>query len=147
MAENRGVAPPNMATPVGQVRALLGDLEYTEYDPPQPGFGKYKKMSDAEIESFLALSDGSSEGAVYYAYLSMASDAAIASKTVKDFDLQIDNTKRAADLRLIAQMWLDKWNAGSADIFELFDTVTHRCRHELAEGVSCRRGCRGSGLL
>lgn len=37
MAENRGVAPPDMTTPVGQVRALLGDVEYTEYDPPPAG--------------------------------------------------------------------------------------------------------------
>lgn len=146
MAENRGVAPPDMTSNVGKVRALLGDLEYEEYDPPQPGFGMYRKMGDSEIEAFLALSDDSPEGAVYFAYMQMSSDAALESKTIQDMDLRVDLSKRATDLRLIAAQWKDTWDQASGDIFELFDVVTHRCRHELAEGVSCRRGCYGSGL-
>lgn len=146
MAENRGIAPPDMTTPVGQVRALLGDLEYTEYDPPQPGFGMYSKMSDDEIEAFLALSEQSPEGAVYFSYLSMASDAALESKAVRDFDLQVDTTKRAADLRLIAEMWLSRWNLATGDIFEVFEIGTSSCRciPELAPRTVCRRGCNGS---
>ena len=124
MAENRGIAPPDMTTPVGQVRALLGDVEYTPYDPSQSGYGMYKMMSDTEIEGFLATSDQSPEGAMYYAYLQMAGAAARESKVVKDFDLQVDLSKRATDLRIIAEMWLDKWNAASADIFEVFDIGT-----------------------
>lgn len=147
MAENRGVAPPDLTTLVGQVRALLGDVEYTNYDPPQPGFGRYRLMSDIEIEGFLLNSDDSVEGAVYFAYLQMAGAAAMESKEVKDFDLSVNTTKRATDLRLIAQMWLDKWNAATADIFELFDVgFGCVCRMELAEGMSCRRDCNGRQL-
>lgn len=147
MAENRGIAPPNMMTLVGQVRALLGDVEYVEYDPPQPGYGMYRLMSDAEIEGFLVSASDSPDGAVYYAYLQMAGAAAMESKSVKDFDLQVDLTKRATDLRLIAQMWLDKWDAATADIFELFDVnFGCGCRLELSEGLSCRGGCRGSRI-
>lgn len=148
MAENRGVAPPDMATKVGQFRALVGDVEYTEYDPPQPGFGMYKKFSDTEIEGFLAVSEGSLAGAAYFAYLQIASSAALESKSVKDYDLQIDLTKRAGDLRAIAQMWKDKWDAESADIFEVFDTVgTPGCYPELAQWPAIPGRCLGNRLF
>lgn len=148
MAENRGIAPPDLQTPVGQVRALLGDVEYTEFDPPEPGFGMYRLVSDAEIEGFLLASDGDLNGAVYFAYLQFAGAAAFESKSVKDFDLMVDTTKRAGELRLIASMWLDKWNAATADIFELFDVgFGCRCRMELAEGMSCPRGCNGRRIF
>lgn len=150
MAENRGIAPPDMSTPVGQVRALIGDVEWTAYDPPVPGFGMYQKMSDAEIEGFLALSDGDPLGAAYFTYLQMASSAAEEAKVVQDLDLRIDLTKRASELRLIAQMWLDKWNQASADIFETFDTLIVpecRCTPELTANPVCFRGCYGRQFL
>src|SRR5690606_23937619 len=103
-------------------------------------YGMYRKMSDAEIEAFLALSDQSPEGAVYFAYLQMASDAAMESRTVKDFDLSIDLTKRATDLRLMAIQWKEAWDQVSADIFEVFDIGSTCRRCELSEGASC--GCR-----
>lgn len=149
MAENRGVAPPNMATPVGQVRALLGDVEYTEYDPSQPGFGMYKKMSDLEIEGFLARSDNSPEGALYYVWLQVAGDAAFASRVVKDLDLQVDTTKRSGEFLAIALQWKDSWTQSTADIFEVFDLGGSDCGcvPELAPRTVCRRGCNGSRLF
>lgn len=147
MAENPGKFPLDPTSKVGQVRVTLGDTSSEPFDPPRPGEQNYGMYSDLEIEAFLAQADDSIPGSLYLAYMQMAAAAAMESKLTKDFDLSVDLTKRSGDLRAIAQMWLDKWNAGSADIFELFDTVTHRCRHELAEGVSCRRGCDGSGLF
>lgn len=117
---NKGVAPPDMGTEVGRFRALIGDLKYTELEPPATGFGNYTLFSDAEIEVFLGMSD-SPEGAAAMAYMQLAGSAALESSQVKDLDLQIDLTKRATDLRLIAAEWQKKADANAADIFELFD--------------------------
>lgn len=133
MAENRGIAPPDMSSNVGKFRALAGDVEFTPYDPPQPGFGMYQKFSDVEIEGFLAVADDSVEGALYFSFMQLAGDAALEAKSVKDFDLQIDLTKRSGDLRAIAQMWHDRWSALTEDIFEVFDIGSQeQCHPELA---------------
>lgn len=141
MAINRGIAPPDITTEVGKFRALVGDLSYTELDPPEAGFGNYSLFSDDEIKVFLDTST-SKEGAAALAYTQLAGAAAIESKNVKDYDLQVDLTKRATDLRLIAAMWQDKADAATADIFELFDVNIRDgdCTPELAAPV-VRRGC------
>ena len=149
MAVNKGIAPPDPATPVGQMRALLGDLAYTELDPPGVGFGNYVKFSDFEIETFLASSD-SQAGAMYLAYMSLAAGAALESRSVKDLDISVDLTKRATDLRLIAQMWKDQADAQAADVFELFDTTIDDgcgCTPELAQRVYCGRCSYGLRLF
>lgn len=133
MAINKGVAPPDISTEVGRFRALVGDLSYTELDPPEAGFGNYTLFSDFEIEVFLA-SSGSLEGAAALAYTQLAGSAALESKTVKDFDLSVDLSKKATDLRLIAAMWQDKADAAAVDVFELFDVNIRdsNCTPELA---------------
>lgn len=149
MAINKGVAPPDVTTPVGQMRALLGDLTYAELDPPEVGFGNYVKFSDDEIEAFLAASD-SQEGALFLAYMQLAGEAALESKSVKDLDLQVDLTKRATDLRLIAFGWRDRADALGADVFELFDVSINdgcECGPELAANVVCWRCSSGVRLF
>lgn len=139
MPENLGVAPPDYETPTGQIRAILGDTHYEETDTP--GIGSYQYFSDAEIEAFLVASDGGIEGAVAFAYNSMATSAALEARTVKDFDLQVSTEKRATELRLLARQWRDKADALSADIFEVFDTVEpEECHAELSAYRVCRRG-------
>lgn len=142
MAVNKGVAPPVMSSPVGQMRALLGDLEYTELNPPEAGFGSYTKFSDDEIEAFLAASD-SQEGAMFLAYMQLAADAAMDSKSVADLDLKVDFTKRATDLRLIAFAWRDRADALGADVFEMFDVSIQDCDcpPELAANSVCGGRC------
>lgn len=125
MAVNKGVAPVDFSTPVGKFRLLVGDLEYEELDPPEPGLGSYKYFSDLEIESFLEQGD-SQEEAAYLAYMQLATAAAMESKSVKDFDLQVDLTKRSGELRAIANMWRNKADSMVGDIFEVFDTVDPR---------------------
>lgn len=150
MAENRGIAPPDMTSEVGKFRALAGDVEYMEYEPPQVGFGMYQKFSDTEIEGFLAVADGSPEGGLYFAFMQLAGDAAISAKSVRDFDLQVSTEKRATELRLIAQMWKDRWDAATGDIFEIFDiggVSGCGCVPELAARPFCRRGCVGNQLF
>ena len=140
MAINKGVAPPDISTEVGKFRALVGDLSYTELDPPVSGFGNYALFSDAEIEVFLDLGD-SQEMAAYYAFMQLAASAARTSTSVSDFDLKIDTTKTPVELRMIAQAWKDKADAASADVFELFDVNIRDedCTPELAAPV-VRRG-------
>lgn len=126
MSENRGVAPPDPVTDTGRFRALSGDLEYQPLDPPIPGWGSYMRFSDAEIEAYLAQADGSVPRAIGYSYLYLAGQAAIASQSVRDYDLQVDTTKRAADLRAIAQFWFDKADeddvAAAEEGFEIVPT-------------------------
>lgn len=141
-AGNPGAHPLDPATPVGQFRLLLGDTESTPYDPPVPGIQDYGKFSDAEIEAYLIQGGDSIPRAIGFSYLYLAGQAALESKSIKDYDLQIDSTKRAGDLREIARYWFDiadqdDANSGLNDIFEVFDMAGRRCRHELAECPTC----------
>jgi len=76
------------------------------------------------------------------AYLQLAGNAALSAKSVKDFDLSIDNTKTPAELRLLAQFWKDEANALAADVFEMFDVSIDDgcgCYPELAQRPWCGR--------
>ena len=84
---------------------MVGDLNSESYTPVEPGFQSFEKFSDAEIEAYLAQGDGSINRAIGYSYLYLAGQAAMEALAIKDYDLQVDSTKRAADLRAIAQMW------------------------------------------
>lgn len=139
---NPGAVPVDLASNVGQFRALIGDLNYELYVPDEPGFGSFEKFSDAEIEGYLAAGGGSIPRAIGFSYLYLAGQAALESRSVADYDLKVDTTKRAADLRAIAQFWFDRADedddaSGANDIFETFDMVGSRCRHELAEHPAC----------
>lgn len=136
-----GVAPPNPATNTGRFRYLIGDAEYTELDPPQDGKGDYEMFSDDQITTFLELGEGSTNRAIAYAYLNLASQAALQSKTVKDFDLQVDLTKRSADLRAIAAMWFDRADeedSDNADIIDVFP-IGHRDGYRTDPEAAMRR--------
>lgn len=120
---NDGLSPLDPATEVGQFRALLGDTQATPYEPPVTGRGNYEMFSDLELEGFLAAA-GSLNRAMGNAYLALAGRAATESRSIKDFDLSIDTTKRAADLRLVALQWLtmaDREDAAQQDAFFIAD--------------------------
>lgn len=136
---NPGIYPPDLASPVGQFRALTGDLNAEEYDPPVEGIRNYEMFSDAEIEAYLSQSEGSISRAIGFAYLYLAGQAAKESLTVRDYDLQVDSTKRAADLRAIAEMWFGRAddedaNAGAeAMVIVPVGPRRKRCRPEAAQ--------------
>lgn len=118
--QNDGAVPLDPATPVGQFRVLALDAVAESYDPPVPGRGNYKLFSDADIEGSLAAAEGSLPRAIGFAYLALAGAAASESKHIRDFDLTVDTTKRAADLRLVAYEWFgraDKEEAALQDAF------------------------------
>lgn len=131
---NKGVAPFDPTSSIGKFRVAVGDTAYVDLDPPEAGFGDYADYSDAEIEAFLALNSDQVEGAIADVLFQMALSAAKEAKNVKDFDLQVDLTKRASELRLLAGQYRDRANAASADIFETFDIVDQGgcCTPELA---------------
>ena len=103
-----------------------GDTVATELLPPIEGVRMYRELSDAEIEGFLAQAANESiPRAIGLYVLSLATRAALEAKTVKDYDLQLDLTKRSGELRAAAQMWFDRADAedaanGDNDIFEIF---------------------------
>lgn len=125
---NPGEFPVDLASNVGRFRALIGDLNSTTYTPAEPGFQNFEKFSDAEIEAYLAQGGDSINRAIGYAYLYLAGQAAMQSASIKDYDLQIDETKRAADLRAIAQFWFDQADgeddASAEEAFAIVPTGT-----------------------
>lgn len=127
-AGNPGEYPVDLTSDVGRFRALTGDLNSTPYDPVEPGFQDFEKFSDAEIEAYIAQGGGSIPRAIGYAYLYLAGQAAMQSASVQDYDLKIDETKRAGDLRAIAQFWFDQADdedvIAGEEAFEIVPTGT-----------------------
>lgn len=125
---NAGVYPPNLDTQVGQVRSMIPDLNATAIDTANSK-AEYEMFSDLEIMGFIAGSGNSSLRSVGLAYLSLSGQAALQSKSVKDYDLQVDLTKRAADLRATAQLWFDQADDADAgvleDAFEIVSMTGH----------------------
>lgn len=125
---NPGAYPVDLTSKVGQFRALIGDLNSSPYDPVEPGFQNFEKFSDAEIEAYLAQGGDSINRAIGFAYLYLAGQAAMQSASIKDYDLTIDETKRAADLRAIAQFWFDQADGddgiAAEEAFEIVPTGT-----------------------
>ena len=117
---NDGAAPVDPASKVGQFRVTVGDSVAEAYEPPVAGRGNYAKFSDLDIEGFLAMSGGNVSRAIGFSFLSLAGAAAIESKSVSDFDLKIDLTKRATDLRLIADTWFGRADDQDAYLEDAF---------------------------
>lgn len=120
-----GKYPLDPTSDVGQFRILYGDTSAEAYDPEEPGFRDYGELSDAEIEAFIEQGGGVARG-IGYLYLARAGEAAKESISIRDFDLQVDLTKRATDLRALAQVWFgqadnDDLIAGE-DAFEIVPT-------------------------
>jgi len=124
---NRGVTPPDFESPVGLFRASYPDLTYVALDPPEAGYGDYVELSDLEIEGFLALGGGSINRGIGHYYIQLSGQAALRSKSLKDYDLAVDLTKRAADLRATAQFYFGLADdedalAGDGDWLEIVPT-------------------------
>jgi uncharacterized protein YfiM (DUF2279 family) len=121
-----GVYPVDGTTDVGAFRILYGDVNSTPYEPVEPGYQSYDELSDAEIEAFLAQGGGSVTRSIAYLYLSLAGDAAKQSMSIQDHDLRVDLSKRAADLRALAEFWFGREDADGAveDAFQIVPTGT-----------------------
>lgn len=108
MAINRGVAPPDFTTQVGQLRSALKDVEYEALVPPELGYGSYAQFSDIELEGLIARAGGSSTRATGFAYLELAAQAAAEAVDWASDDKRVTLSKRASALLAVAKMWLDR---------------------------------------
>lgn len=144
---NSGVYPIDPLTPVGQFRLASGDVISVPFDPVQAGLQDYRMWSDDEIEQFLVSGGDSTNRAIGYAWLQASGAAALESKTVKDYDLAVDLTKRAEDLRKTALFYFNLADqedsiAGLDEAFEIVSTGTDRDYIDRIEGFPYWPGLR-----
>lgn len=95
------ITPPNFDSPVGLVRALIGDL--TQFDYDSDGVLRYR-MSDLQLEGFIALSgDGRLLASSAHALRAMAANEILIGKVIQTEDLKTDGAKVGDALRLLAR--------------------------------------------
>lgn len=102
---NLGVQPLDPTSAVGQLRVLIGDVEFTPIDSVT---GDYTNFSDDQLSSYLAMSSDSQAYAAGYAFMALAAQAAAQAINVKTADEQVDLTKRADALRAVAAEWFSR---------------------------------------
>lgn len=138
---NKGVAPPDYSTPVGQFRALIGDTEWHELVPAEEGFGDYAFYGDDAIEGLLAVYPNIKRAAAQALRTIAASQALLLKKWSTD-DLSVDGAAIAEALRKLAA-GLDEQadnEDSNVDIFELIPLATQPKIHpELAPFVFGRK--------
>lgn len=105
MAQNPGIAPPDPSTPVGQVRLLSGDIDYTPLTPPVAGEGNYSLWSDDQIEAALALAGDSIPRAIAIMYMQMAAAWNSSSATIRTDDLQYQVKDSVGSWLSLADYW------------------------------------------
>ena len=134
---NPGAHPLDPTTPVGRFRILYGDTDSEPYDPVVIGIQNYSELSDDEVEGFISQGGDSVPRGIGYLYIALAGQAAKQSKVVQDQDLRVDLTKRAADLRAIADVWFgsadDDDLVNAEEAFEIVPTG-QRCGGVIPEG-------------
>lgn len=125
---NIGLAPiPD--SPVGVVRALIGDTAYIALVPETPGLGDYAQFSDIELSAFLLQGGDSPLRAAGHAYFRLASNAAFESRNIATDDLRINTEKRATEFRLLGVALFeqaDKGDAAAQSANDIFDIVSFR---------------------
>lgn len=124
---NPGVFPYDPTTTVGSFRTVYGDIASVPLSPTVVGYQDYTYFSDDEIIVFIDQGQQNVLRGVGFAILQAANAASLQSKMVKDYDLQVDLTKRAADLRSTANQYFDIANqyderAGLFDYFDFIET-------------------------
>lgn len=108
---NVGSNPADFNSPTGQFRLLANDTVATELPTPVAGQGQFALFSDAEIAGYMGLYPESILRAVGTAYTALAGRAAMEAKLVKDFDLQVDLSKRAEMLTDAAKAYFARADA------------------------------------
>ncbi len=136
---NRGAVPLDPSTPVGRLRALLRDTEYTALSPAEPGFGDYEIFSDLDLEAYLIESSDHILRAASRATKSLALEYSAAGKSVKTDDLAIDLRSRGRDLLEVARSFMEDADAEEASEAADFFNIVPTGRNPFA------RTCRAEG--
>lgn len=132
---NRGVAPYDTSTPIGVLRVTIGDTIYAPLDPPESGFGDYEMFSDTELTGFVDLGEENVFRSAGFAFMSLAGKAALESKMIKDYDLQVDLRNRSRDLREAAFGFFAQADARDERLgLDDFIFVTHTGDYEPQDG-------------
>lgn len=132
---NRGVAPLDPLTEVGQLRLLLGDIDYVDLVPPEAGYGDYNNFSDDELEGFILAGSGSITRASGFGYLRLAALAASGAISWRSDDLSLDAKQVAAEYRLLANIAF-----GQADNEEALGASSFALDHPY-KTCDCWGGC------
>lgn len=100
------VSPPDYSSPIGQVRALIPDVEELE-DPTDLGAEPEYIFSDAQIQAYLAMARDNVFRAAAFAVNTLATSEGLILKVLKSDDRQTDGAKLAEALGKRAE-WLRK---------------------------------------
>lgn len=101
------VYPPDYATPLGQLRALVSQTEQYK-DPADPAAVADYLMSDGLLQSYLVMNGDKLYGAASDALLALAANEALVSKKIRTEDLSTDGSVIANSLRQIAQEYRNR---------------------------------------
>jgi hypothetical protein len=114
---NTGVAPPNFATDIGQVRALLGD---TNPHSVHDGEGTYLYFSDDEIAAFLTMYGDNVKLAAARCLETISMSQALLLKSWSSDDLSVNGDRIAESLRkLAAQLREEALQDESSEYFNM----------------------------
>lgn len=111
---NPGVTPPDITTPVGQVRVTLGDTASVALSPIVPNQGDYTYFSDDTITVALSLSSGGVTRAVATLVKQLALSLTIAGQSIKADDFAINTLGKGRDLLEVAKSYTAQADAEDA---------------------------------
>lgn len=121
---NVGIAPPDLTTPIGKLRSLIGDVAYVALVPPVAGEGDYTNFSDDQLQSFIDLAGGENLAyATGYAYSTLAGQFAADALKVTTDDESIDLTGRADAMRKLADQWFSRGDVAATVSNNYFSIV------------------------
>lgn len=120
------IYPPDYATPLGQLRALVSQTERYK-DPADPAADADYLMDDGLLQSFLALNANKLYGAASDTLLALAANEALVSKKIRTEDLSTDGSVIANSLRQIAGEFLARQRFEDAEdnALEAFEIVDY----------------------
>ena len=96
------IFPVDYASPIGQVRALINDVEQWPYDGPLSD-DRYR-ISDDQIKAFISIAGGTRiHAAGAMALRALAANEALINKVIKTEDLSTDGASVATAMRLLAR--------------------------------------------
>ena len=117
------ITPPAFDTAIGQVRALIPDVEPLD-DPADLSAEPSYIFSDAMIQSYLVLARDNVFRAAAIACNTLATSEALILKVLKSDDRQTDGAKLADSIGRRADWLLKEAEAeDAADLYEGFDII------------------------
>lgn len=113
------LTPPDYSTPLGQVRALIPDIDQLENQTDPTALPEYI-FSDNVLNAYLAIYSGNIKRAAAQAKLVLATSEALISKVIKTYDFSTDGAKLGAELRAQAKMLQEE--ADKDDMVDTYET-------------------------